>query len=332
MGQSFGKKNRIEWIDIAKFCSIILMIVGHTVNFGSLTRNVIFSFHMPLFIILSGYTFRVDNDKIKLFDLTKKDIKRLLFPVFITCILKIMIQFYYSGFDSGVLKELIVKELQALFWASGVSVYNFPALGALWCLCSLFWVRLIVRVVNCFFKFDSSIYFLCGMGFGGVLLGNTHFLPQNFDVILSMLIFFAVGMLWKKYEVIINKFQMFIFFISLIIWSLCLYNGIYIEMASRTYPLGLVCFLEACCGTFIVCKISDGISEIKCLNKTFSIIGKGTLLILCIHHLDWFVHSIWLQNSMLLTCVLRVLVNLIIFVVLLLLKNLLSYNKKKSLV
>lgn len=45
---------RIEWVDIAKGIAIILMVVGHEI--GGNARIFIFSFHMPLFFILSGFT------------------------------------------------------------------------------------------------------------------------------------------------------------------------------------------------------------------------------------------------------------------------------------
>lgn len=51
------KGKRIEWIDVAKAICILLMIAGHTYPVGSKVRNIIFSFHMPLFFILSGYNF-----------------------------------------------------------------------------------------------------------------------------------------------------------------------------------------------------------------------------------------------------------------------------------
>ena len=53
------KPQRIQWIDIAKGISIFLVIIGHTAPFGILERNIIFSFHMPLFFILSGYHFKI---------------------------------------------------------------------------------------------------------------------------------------------------------------------------------------------------------------------------------------------------------------------------------
>ncbi|WP_278969986.1 acyltransferase family protein [Megasphaera elsdenii] len=48
--------NRVGWIDVAKGIAIVLVIIGHTVQFGGGTRNFIFSFHMPLFFLLSGFT------------------------------------------------------------------------------------------------------------------------------------------------------------------------------------------------------------------------------------------------------------------------------------
>lgn len=37
-----SNSNRIEWIDAAKALAIVLMIIGHTVEFGTFTRNLIF--------------------------------------------------------------------------------------------------------------------------------------------------------------------------------------------------------------------------------------------------------------------------------------------------
>lgn len=62
-----NKNDRIAWIDIAKGITIILVIIGHVVPFDSATRNVIFSFHMPLFFILSGYTNKFSNNIIQFF-------------------------------------------------------------------------------------------------------------------------------------------------------------------------------------------------------------------------------------------------------------------------
>ena len=59
-------KKRIDWLDIAKGIAIICTIIGH--SFGKNRIGVfIFSFHMPIFFILSGYTLK----KIQFSEFTK---------------------------------------------------------------------------------------------------------------------------------------------------------------------------------------------------------------------------------------------------------------------
>lgn len=317
------KSSRIEWIDIAKCFCIILMVVGHTVEYGSLSRNIIFSFHMPLFIVLSGFTFNTNTKPADILKKTWQDIKRLVVPALVTVVIGML--FHISTFEpitGTTIKDVIIINLKALFWSSGVTVYNQPALGALWFLITLFWARLIVRIVTAFFSFDASIFVLSTMSLVGVLFANRFYLPQNFDVTLAMLFFFTAGMLWKKHYDVINKYSMILFFLSMVILSYLLYHGIYIEMASRMYPLGLVSFVEALCGTFICCKFSEAISELGILNKAFTFIGQGTLLILCIHHLDYYVSSLWTTDNLLLSCVLRLAFDFVVFFVIIVIKKL----------
>ena len=67
---------RLDWIDIAKGIAIILVIVGHTVPNPSPLRHAIFSFHMPVFFILAGYTFRPKPWR----ELLSGSVSRLLVP------------------------------------------------------------------------------------------------------------------------------------------------------------------------------------------------------------------------------------------------------------
>lgn len=70
---------RLDWIDIAKGIAIILVIVGHTVPNPSPLRHAIFSFHMPVFFILAGYTFRPKPWR----ELLSGSVSRLLFNVLV---------------------------------------------------------------------------------------------------------------------------------------------------------------------------------------------------------------------------------------------------------
>lgn len=54
---------RNKQIDISKGIAIILMILGHsfilTANWTNFFFKFVYSFHMPLFIIFSGYYFKI---------------------------------------------------------------------------------------------------------------------------------------------------------------------------------------------------------------------------------------------------------------------------------
>ncbi|MFR2717791.1 MAG: acyltransferase family protein [Ruminococcus sp.] len=76
-------KKRIEWIDLTKGIAIFMMIAGHIAllpwePYG----KIIFSVHMPLFFILSGYTSKREFS----LGYLKKLWNSLLVPYFLCCI------------------------------------------------------------------------------------------------------------------------------------------------------------------------------------------------------------------------------------------------------
>ena len=52
--------NRIDFIDIAKGIGMFLVIVGHVETYDFINR-MIYSFHMPLFFVLSGFFLKPDH-------------------------------------------------------------------------------------------------------------------------------------------------------------------------------------------------------------------------------------------------------------------------------
>lgn len=86
---------RINWVDCAKGIAILLAIVGHSVSkgrWGSILRGVIFSFHMPLFFILSCVTYKCSMDMIEFKKKTIDGMRRLLKPAIVTYIIIIIYQ------------------------------------------------------------------------------------------------------------------------------------------------------------------------------------------------------------------------------------------------
>lgn len=119
---------RLDWIDIAKGIAIILVIVGHTVPNPSPLRHAIFSFHMPVFFILAGYTFRPKPWRV----LLSGSVSRLLVPYVILALAWQVPSFLMIGvpLTGGVL----TGGLETLVFASGVDVpgLGIAAVGMAW--------------------------------------------------------------------------------------------------------------------------------------------------------------------------------------------------------
>lgn len=72
-------KKRIQFIDLAKGFAILLVIIGH-IETIPYVKHLIYSFHMPLFFILSGYFFKNEESFRKAF---KKLFSTLIIPYLI---------------------------------------------------------------------------------------------------------------------------------------------------------------------------------------------------------------------------------------------------------
>jgi len=114
-----------------------------------------------------------------------------------------------------------------------------------------------------------------------------YWLPWSIDLALYSLIFFHIGHLLNKYD-IINKLmeRKYLYFVLSPIWVYMIYSGS-MEIAVRKYePFGLV-ILGAISGILIMYMFSDSISNRigKIGNKLVEMISSSTIYILIIHSL-----------------------------------------------
>ncbi len=306
------KRKRIDWIDIAKGIGIILVIIGHTAKFGSTLRNIIFSFHMPLFFILSGFTFRRAETWGEFRKKTWKDFKCLLLPMFGVFLLSVFLRFLNSGGgDLYAFLEVLKEMSKTLLYCSGVSVHNTPALGALWFIVSMFSARLIINLLHVFIKSDKNELILLGLGLLGIIIGlQGHRLLFNFDVTLVAILFLAIGILAKKHFDFITKYISIIILICFVVFLEGVLSGTYIEMAARTYSTFSI--LVSIAGTLLVCEFCKIIASFKNIKTCLTFIGANSLIIFFVHHLDYYCKYFWLDHSLVLQCILRLIMCLVL--------------------
>lgn len=125
------KQVRLPYIDIAKGAAMLLVIIGHCAYSPIGLIGWLYSFHMPLFFALSGFTFRPSKYK-NLRALLAEKARTLLVPYFALCL--IVWALCLLLLDGMQLESRHVNELIGIVLSKRLSKYFFN----LWFLTVLF--------------------------------------------------------------------------------------------------------------------------------------------------------------------------------------------------
>ena len=318
------KRTRIEWIDFAKGVAIILTIVGHTVGVdknGSILRGLIFSFHMPLFFILSATTYKYSITIPDFTRKTKRAAYHLLLPATVFFFLNFVIQTALNKISFWDI-SLWQRVLYTYIFSSGVGTQfneiNVPAMGIPWFFFALFLGRAIFDYLHLYFPNDGELLAITMIvGLCGICLGNMQWLPFSMDIALAIMPFFFFGMQLRSFNVRGNFRRIGIY---LIIWLATLgfafpdYNSwTYLELACRRYTLFPICYITAIAGVMLISEVSAVCSKIKPLLSVVAVVGKNSLYLLCVHIMDGCWRNAYMMEGQFRMAVKRVIVDLIIF-------------------
>lgn len=187
-------QKRKIWIDLARGIAIWLVVWGHVVQpqesrgftFIGNIRQLVYSFHMPLFFMISGLCFNVTLS-VKFSEFAKKKFKTILIPGYIGVLVGIIYQCLFADFDygayirwGGVLRTL-------LYFHDADFTYWF--LGALFCVELLMFF--VCRMNNWFYRILTSLL-LTVAGYVVHIVINMP-LPFSLNQGLELLIFFSFG-------------------------------------------------------------------------------------------------------------------------------------------
>lgn len=270
-------RDRQDWIDIAKGIGIIAMLIGH--NDNSLL-SIIYSFHMPLFFILAGYTIKSIPYK----DLTKatiKDVKRLIIPCVITRFIIFVGMVFLN--NASVLHEIKVF-IACLVWGNhngSLFGLELPSIGRIWFLVALFWAKLFYRILLNKCNAKDRLPFLVVASLISMYLGVNHvILPQNFDMIFVCVLFMEIGHWFKdiSLEERINNQLLLIFFAF---WTYFSSHGFWISMNMRVYPGFGCCILVAVVACMCIFLFSKSIEKMR-IAKPLMFFGQNSLILLSI--------------------------------------------------
>ena len=317
-------KKRILWVDIAKAFAILSVPISHCLPLGTTLRALIFSVHMPLFFILSGFTTKLASDWKTVGKRLKKNFLYLILPTLgVISIFAFTEAFKFGGIElfpskvAWTLREFFIKN-----YPDGL--YNA---GAVWFLVALFNAKLIMDVVNTVIKSEKSgiVFFLFGalgiyMGVKGIRL------PFFVDLALVASMFIEVGILWRKYEKTVKKYSVPLLLAAGAFWFSRVMRGDFLEFWTRFYAGYEISIFEAVAGSFVIGNIAMMLEESlkkagkiqKKLMNALIVVGKNTMLLYLIHCLDTSIFNFWnfsVELGVFATCLTRLALNLAIFVV-----------------
>lgn len=300
-------RQRIDWIDTAKGLCMILVIVGHTLPYGNLMRNFIFSFHMPAFFFLTGYTARRPDTWQGFARRVKKDFATLIVPVLgVVQVFNVLLNFFLSD-DRSLTNLWDIARYNAitLFWASGNPADGIPSCGMPWFLFALFWGKLIWELLGLLFpKGDFAVSFIVMLF--GAYIGQVQYLPQCLDVAMVVVMYLTLGQLFRQHQALLDRYRVPLFLAMLIPWAWCCQQGIYIELASRTYSNYILCASISVCGIWIFCHLCRELNANNTLRPALSFLGRHSLWLFFVHHMDVFTSAIWQKDRLLFTLPCRI--------------------------
>ena len=115
-------ENRIEWIDGLKSLALFLVVWGHFLD-GGVVKTLIYSFHVPLFFMISGFLDAMCYKGRRL------RLKALLLPYVVWVVVSYLFWLCIKPPTCSIVRSLIPID--------GFALWNHP----LWFLWTLFWVQ-----------------------------------------------------------------------------------------------------------------------------------------------------------------------------------------------
>ena len=289
-------KKRIVWLDLEKGVAILAMVAGHVSLLPwDPVRKLIFSFHMPLFFILSGFTTKETVGSLR--EAVKKYARQLLFPYLCIAVLASVILL----FKNGITAQALLNEALRIVCGSGVPadygpgrpifLDSLPVVGAIWFLPAMFWCKTVFAVI---LKITQNrgewlraliCTLLTALGYG---IGQRWKLPLGIDIALFALGFLYVGFLLRRYD-LMRRVNASWACAAAGLWYLG-FRANAIELSARLYrdfPWCIFAFLGAVGGTVVIGKICEEmLDKIPILRQVLSYAGKRSLYILAAHHLE----------------------------------------------
>lgn len=279
------QKKRLPEFDIAKAIALVAVILGHT-SFLGFPKSIVdfcYSFHMPLFFIVSGYFCRTDVKLDTAY--VKKNAKALLVPYAITCCIVIVLGALMACFATHAnVWATVVKWTEASLYGAGGEHPGMPegvvGIGAIWYLWALFWGKLLLAEIN---RMPNPFVISLALFVVGVSTTGIIWLPFAIQNSLCAVLFMHVGQIIRSQD-LLHRIPPLLWICALCTWLYCgaFFGHLYME--SNYFQHGAIDAIGGVCGTLCLIKFGEILSNrAPSVARPIAWLGRITLPLFCMH-------------------------------------------------
>ena len=296
-------KERSLSIDAAKGIGITLMFLGH-MQIGESLLAFIYSFHMPLFVIISGFLFRADKP---FFVSVRRRAKALLLPYLYTNLAALCVRFILlakaGSFTASGAVGIATAQTKATLLGMGFArnlFTNTESVGPIWFVPFLFCVYVLFLIVEkiCSNQFIEFIIIVSLSILGFYIGTEIAFLPWSFDASLVALPLFYAGNKLNQYRFFERKYCNIFSFLLAVFWLLFYRKSGMVALVTRAYELFPLCLFVAIAGSIFILyllQLTERSQKCTPLLKPLAFCGRHSMLLLGIHTIERW-HIGWLDT------------------------------------
>lgn len=302
------KRTRLRWLDAARGLAMLLVMIGHTVPGNETVIGALYTFHLPLFFVISGYASRPVRDGRAFARRHVRSFFRLIVPC---VVLQMGLMVYFclleGNLSAGRLIGLEKRAILQLFWASAQSVSGRPALGIPWFMFALFWGRMLFDLLRMMLKRHAALACVL-VSAAGLAIGTAAYLPQSLDLAMVSVLFLCAGEQLRRMDALSPRARRGVLLAAALVWALGLWQGVRIDMAVHQYgPYGLGIPVSLCASA-VVCALMRRLDGCAPLSVPLAFVGRISLTVFLVHHVDDYFMDWWYRESWGLCCVNRIVV------------------------
>lgn len=289
---TLNSKKRDAGLDMAKGFTMICIIAGH-LSIDIVSRFV-FTFHVPLFFLLSGYfyTYKAGTLKSRLTRYSKP----YIFTATILLLLgelKVIAKIIFGKTDVQEIFTTAFHWITAALYGSGSKTQFFewyiPAIGAIWFLLALMWSIAIMQILNRMklspWKQDAIVITLFAIGYFSAF--QTWF-PFSVQAGFSALLFVFVGHAIKQRHIkVYDTKEAILITIVLWIWSLYFsYTNDFMSLVRSYFPNMLHNILGALAASYLIIYLCKKMEHCQYIAPFLSVFGRYSAVVLCFHLIE----------------------------------------------